>query len=495
MFKFCKRTLGLRTRNFNKTSYINNCLINSLLLFVFISSGAMGQTTIKCTNKNYANQEIQVYQQSDFISKKLDCVGVDTADNKGNFLIKADIKDACLLQIPLGVYNCLLYAEPNKTYQVELPQRQDKTFADSLNPYFQPTIFYLQTTNNTTDINKLILEFDNIYSQYLDQNYKIITFKPRRDTIQWGINVMRNVFKDVDNKYFKEYMEYRFAELEYISYKRNTMYVANDFFKESPILYYNTAYADLFNKLFTNYLKFYSLKSEGQRLYSDIALAKSPVLAKETFTNNLVLTEDSLQELVLLKGINDALGDTYFPKPSLMIVLDSIECCSEIEQSRKIAHNIKQKYSKTLKGSKAPNFTLLTSTDTLKSLSDWEGKYVYLNFCSVESFACQQDLEVLQKIYDNHNDKISIISISIDSDFNKAKRYFQQKGYKWTLMSSSKQRNIVKEYNIKSYPTYFFIDIRGNLVMSPAPTPSEEFEGYLFKYLQAVKHREARKRR
>lgn len=472
-----------------KTSYL------ALLMFILSHSlcAKTDTTIVHGIDKNYANKIIEVYVEDDFISRKKIIVAYDTVDNKGNFKLTIPIKQTQLLQIPLGIYNGLIYAEPNKTYKVSLPNKQDKTFADSLNPYFQPTDFYLKINNkNVTDLNRLVLEFDNIYRQYIEKYYYNIKFKPIKDTIEQGIKIIENIFKDTDNSYFKNYMKYKFAELRYISYKRNSMYITNEYFNEMPVLYKNVGYSDFFNKLFSNYLKFYSQKAEGERLYSDIALAKSPYLAKQTFANNIVLTKDSVQELVLLKGINDAFGYNDFPKKSMLLVLDSIICCSKINENKKIALNIKQKQEKTIIGNKAPNFELMNNRGTLRKLSDYLANYVYLNFCSVNSFACQQDFEFLKKLYDKHKTEFKIVSVTIDADFEKAKEYFKQKGYEWTLLNANTNNDVLNKYKIKAYPTYFLIDPQGVLIMSPAQAPTENFEWYFFNHLRNVKYQKLR---
>lgn len=466
------------------------------LLFVSNLKAKTDSTFIFGKDINYANTYIKIYTTNDFISQKKILLASAKVDSLGNFKLNISLATTCLLEIPLGIYRGLLYAEPRQNYEIILPEKQNSTFVDLLNPYFQLTDYYLGIKNkNTKDLNRSILEFDNIYSQYIEEFYYDVYLKPQRDTIEAAIEVMENIFKNDSNLYFKNYRFYKFAMLRYASYKRNNMYVSNDFFNEMPILYKNTAYIELFNRLFSNFLKFYAQKREGERLYSDIALAKSPTLAKETFANSLVLTKDSLQELVLLKGINDAFGDDFFPKKSMLYVLDSIIYHSNIEKHKQIAKNIKEKQTKTLVGSKAPEFELRDKNGVLRNSKDYLANYVYLNFCSVESFSCQQDFELLKKLYEKHKSVFKIISISIDSNFEKATKYFEEKEYDWTLLSYHLDKNILKKYKVKSYPTYFLIDTKGSLIMSPAYSPSENFEWYFFKYLQKIKHQELRNKK
>jgi len=49
----------------------------------------------------------------------------------------------------------------------------------------------------------------------------------------------------------------------------------------------------------------------------------------------------------------------------------------------------------------------------------------------------------------------------------------------------SNQPDIIREYDVRAYPTYFLIDKEGKLVYSPAPTPSENFETKLFNVMKS----------
>ena len=45
--------------------------------------------------------------------------------------------------------------------------------------------------------------------------------------------------------------------------------------------------------------------------------------------------------------------------------------------------------------------------------------------------------------------------------------------------------DIIKEYDIRGYPTYFLIDKDGKLLLSPAPSPFENMELKLFDIMRA----------
>ena len=476
---------------------LKKLIVVSFLIFLGFQNWAKSDTTIIFGNNvEYAHQIIKVYTYDDYITRKLVLLASDTVNSDGNFRFEFQLTETKLLYIPLGYYNGMLYANTDSKYEVMLPERRDLTFADILNPYFQKVEFFLGIKgDNPYEINRLIFEFDDILERYIDQNYYEIYQKPIQDSVDLVIDNIEKLFDTVPNTFFKNYRTYKYALLKYSSYMRNNLYVTKDYFNEMPIRYQNVSYMDLFNQLYTNYLLFYMNKSEGERLYSDIALAKSPSMAKETFSNNLVLTNDSIQELVLLKGLNDACYGKEFPFASLIITLDSIANASSIHEHRKIAKNIIALATQTKVGYQAPNFELRDALGPFRKRTNYLANYVYLNFCSIKSFACQQDFELLKGLHEKYKTEFKIISISIDEDFDEAKMYFKDKGYEWTLLSFNDEKSVIEKYKVRAYPTYYLIGPKGKLIMSPALSPGENFEYHFFNYMRNVKRQDLRNNR
>jgi len=71
---------------------------------------------------------------------------------------------------------------------------------------------------------------------------------------------------------------------------------------------------------------------------------------------------------------------------------------------------------------------------------------------------------------------MDVISISIDDDFDQMKSFFKRNGYKWTLLDLKSDKTVLDRYKVKAFPSYFLIDTDGVICMSPAPSPSEDFE-------------------
>lgn len=330
--------------------------------------------------------------------------------------------------------------------------------------------------------------FDYAYEEQLERNYYMLFRKPAQTAVDSIINEIEQSFDTIPSEFFHTYRQYKYAWLKYISYMRDWRYMSREYFNDKPVAYDNPAYMDLFNQMFTNFLRFYMNTREGERIYSDIVYEKSPSKAKQTLSNSLAVTNDTLQEMVLLKGINDAIYDYYFKPSSLQITLDSIKNTTKIDQHKQIAQNIEKKSKIVQTGTHAPDFCLADTAGVFRSVDEYQKKFVYLNFISLDSYACTQDLEQLKLLNEKTKDVIEVVSISIDEDFEKVKSYFKRHKYDWTLLDYKGDPTVIERYKVQAYPSYFLIDIDGTLCMSPASSPSENFEKQFQRIFRSKKY-------
>lgn len=434
-------------------------------------------TTIFGTNKTYANQKIDVYTCTDYIAGINTLVGSAVADSEGNFSINMDLTATCRVTLDLGRIRGVMYVDTAMSYNIALPDFEPKNKGDLLNPYFEPFEIVLGVKSpRLSDINKYIDMFDYAYEDCVERNYLSLFKKTRQTEVDSIIDNMEKSFDTIPNEFFKTYRHYKYAWLKYVSYMRDWRYVSREYFDNCEVPYDNPAYMDLFNSMFTNFLEFYMNTREGERIFSDIVYAKSPKLAKQTLSNSLAVTNDTLQELVLLKAIHDALYGNDFPSSSLLIALDSIKETTAIERHRQIVMDVKNKWQVARAGMQAPDFCLPDTLGELRNIEGYHGKYIYLNFISIDNYACVQDLSQLKLFNDKVKNVMKVVSVSIDDNFAKTKDYFKRNGYDWELLDFKGDPSVIDRYRVKVYPAYFLIDMDGIMLMSPAAAPSENFE-------------------
>ena len=189
------------------------------------------------------------------------------------------------------------------------------------------------------------------------------------------------------------------------------------------------------------------------------------LLAKELPTENL-------RELVILKNVHDEFYADRFSRRALINILDSAMVHSKTERHRYIASGIRSKVTRLQQGFEPPDFSLLKHDSTLVSLQDYKGKYVYLMFCTSQNYSCLGQYKLLKELHKIHHGWLSIVVVSVDDTFENMQNFKKQNGYLWDFLHYANYPDVLKQYDVRAFPTCFFIDPEGKLVLSPAPAPA-----------------------
>jgi peroxiredoxin len=443
-------------------------------------------TIVSGTASSYHNTEIVFYKTADWITGTSQIAGKCMVSDSGNFRVEITLETTTQLYCYLGIYQGYFYAEPGKSYDLVLPERRDKKPDDILNPYFEPVEIHLGLTNFSSDeLNILITMFDDAFIPYYDKHVNTIYFKPDFSKIDQDIQQIETPFAQYQNPYFKAYRRYHYGLLKLLANRQRVQSISDEYFNNQPILYANTAYADLFNQVFNKYFVFSSRSDSGSKIFDDINNLASYSQLKSTLLNSRNFRNDTLTELVILKQIHDEYYGNQFSRPGLLKILDSIIITSPIPEHVQIGEIIKHKITRLQAGYEPPSFELDDTEGRLVKLSDFKGKYVYLNFCTCESYACLNEFNMLSALNQKHSSHLVILTISTDPQAEILQQFLKKNNYNWVFLHYDRQPDILKEYDIRAFPTYFLIGPDGKLIFSPAASPSENFEQKLFDVMKS----------
>jgi peroxiredoxin len=394
----------------------------------------------------------------------------------------------------VGSYMLYLFAEPDTKYTIILPEREDKKTEDKLNPYFQEKQVQLivkecvkedKSVPVTEELNFYIRTFDDYYGPYMAKYAMNVATQREmadRDTTIARIN---GLFPDNNLSFYNNYKNYKIGFLQFMSLQNRSKAISSAYFSKKPVLYNNPAYAELFNEVYDKYFLYFGRTVHGKAIYDDINVAKSYSKLKNTLSQDNVLLNDTLRELVILKGLHDNFYTMDFTRSGLLSVLDSVINTTHIPIHKEIGLQIREKVTRLLTGYAPPAFKLYDQEGKLKSLDDFKGKYTYLMFCTTQNYACITEFELLKKLYEKHSDKLNIITILVDDNFDESKKFIKGKKLPWVFLHFANMPGVLKDYDIRAFPTYYLINREGKLAISPAPSPSENFEVSFFNELRS----------
>lgn len=454
------------------------------IIFIVLAFSTQGAAVRIFGNaKDYAGSEIVFYKYSDRISFVKEQVFSLRIDSIGDFNTEVNFDEITYVFGDFGVYHAYFYAEPGTNYELLLPQFDEKDEKDIFNPFFTPEEVHLGIKNlSKTDLNYLIIDFDYFYFRYLDLNDLNIYAGGLSTDVDTFITNINLRYKDIDNQYFKDYKKYRIAALKNIAtqqqYKTALVYA---YYTKEPVLYDNPAYMDLFNNIYSDYFDEYLTGPNGSMLYAVINYGHSISRLKKLMSQNMELKTPQFRELVILKGLNDAFANKNLQWLPLLLTLDSVHLSTKFPIHKTIAQNIADNVLSLAKGTIAPPFELPDTAGNLKSLHDCRGKFVYLHFANTTSYTSQIEFGLVKNLYDRYKGVCIFITVLTDNDKDAAKEFIRANEFKWEFLFAENNSSVINTYNVTAYPTYYLIDTFGTLIMSPAPSPSENFETYFFK--------------
>jgi len=468
--------------------YVRKVLLCCVCLVCIAVSSAWA-TRVFGTAKEYANSELIFYRYQDMITYMKEEVFRLKVDADGNFDTSFGIDRITYIFAEFGVYYVYFYAEPDGNYEILLPEYVPRTEGDLFNSYFEPTEMQLGIKNmKKTDLNYLIMDFDYYYNRYYDLKMEDLYVKGLKTDVDTFINNINARYKKYDNAYFQQYRRYRIAALKDMVTKREyESLLIYSYFSNKEILYDNPAYMELFNSIYYNYFDNYLVSPGGPDLYRVITYGHSISLLHKLIGHSQLHKKKQFRELVMLKGINDAFSNDNLHWFPLLLTLDSLYITTEYPIHQQIAQNIVDNSLTMARGTVALPFELPDTMGNMMTLENFKGKYLYLQFANTQTYSSQAEFDVLKRIYNRYKGVCIFVTILTDRDREAAKKFISDNSLNWTFLFAEDNDKVLSDYKVKAYPTYYLIDPSGTLILSPAPSPSENFEKYLFNIIESQK--------
>lgn len=471
----------------NKRSLLSLLLL-AVLTFTIPLRAEESFVIIKGRHTDYSGDTLVFLSYSNMVSFSEEEVGRCAVDDSGFFKCRIPLAETRHIFTYLGVYNCYLYAQPGMVYRVQLPAKRDKTIQDLVNPYFEETAIHLsvKVEENISgaplpslyeELNFAIRAFnDSFYPYYYKFVINAYGNRVDRKELNETVVEIRSAFDSIPGSYLNAYIDYRIGLLEHYGSQISNQKIIQDYFLDKPVLHQNPAYMELFNQIFKDYFLAFSEEHPGLKFPLIINRDKDYSEANRILTGEASLENDSLRELILLKGLYDGFYDGKNIPSSMIQLLDSVKHNSSIQIHMQAVQDIMLEITKILPGYQPPDFALYRSDSTLVRLSDFRGEYIYLNFCNSFGYYCIREYEYLRILNERLKGSLSIVTILVDDSFEDMKGLVESNNYPWTFLHFSSQPEVLDGYDIRAYPSYFLIGPDGRLVLSPAPSPVENFE-------------------
>lgn len=446
-----------------------------ILLLPFISQSQ--PVKITGTAPGAEGKRIEVITYSDLITFQEKTIAGLLVDSTGNFTFTFDLAQTIYANLSIDFHRVDLFIEPSKSYNINISPMNYNEMKE-INPFIQSAKLEIGFEQDDLDeLNSHIQAFNNLYNDFLLQNFNALYRDRNKSKLDSFRLKVVTTFRMVKDPYFVNYGKYKIASLVQLCQSMNQAEIGKMYFADAPVLYENVEYMDFFNQYFSKYL---TVTSRSLKFTDYNTILNGPESYKrmmKALEADSVLKRSQLRELVMIKGLMEMFHTAGFNQGKILALLRSVIEETKFQPNREIARNMIWVLTKLRAGTAAPGFKLKDREQKEVTLADFKGKPVVLNFWTTYCQGCITEMDRMKPIFDKFRDQVSFISISADKDFSKMLYFINLKTeFVWNFLHIGDDYELLKEYDVKSYPLFVLIDQDGNIVQYPAALPGSGLE-------------------
>ena len=437
------------------------------------------QTHIQATIPGYASDSIVFYAYTNFFTHEKKLLAKTKVNNSGTLDLSFGVDECLEIISSLGVYTGHLFVEPGKSYHLFFPPKTEKTEREHLNPYFESVDFYFGIENDTgVSLNNSIPALQDTISAFYKSNYKLFLTRRGLNIAIEDFTMQLNSFSsELDSKpFWVNYKKYSSAEILFSADLVGWIELSKSYFEGQEKIIKNPAYVKLFNQAYSDiFNKLIKLghKKDLELFFSEQLSYKDLLVKLEQIDG---LNDEELIHLIFLKNIQEDYFKGKIDADFSLKICRQIMQMSNLDLVKRSADEIRMRIQHLLPGTPAPDFKLYSSDSTLHSLIEYRGKYLYLIFCQENNFACEDEYDLLNKVHKRFKKQIEIVVIDAGLSFTQYMNSMLDAGYKWSYLHYKNQPEVLKNYNVRVFPTTVLIDPYGQIISAPALLPSKGFE-------------------
>jgi peroxiredoxin len=446
-----------------------------LWTFCFLSCSLAGAQDVTISGKapSYNGREISAYSYKDLITYTPIKIGSCQVNDSGRFSMEiTGIKNTQYLYLSINNQRGSIYVSPGSKYHILFPPPDTTKYE---NPFTTHLVDLTFLVTDSTDINNLIIDFSDQYGKFMESCYIFFLKKEGIHYLDSFYVAMQHRYAAINNDFFKGSVQYTIAD-NCIDILEGEKTIGEKYLKNKSVLYHNYEYMKFFNDFYDDYVEQFGLTPKGADINKYLQSGDFNGIKEVLKINTLLHDNDSLCELVLLKGLYEMYYSGNFRKEDVKLMLNQFALQSKIDESKIIATDILASFSTVIKGTISPDFALNDTKGLVNSILDFRGKYLYLCFFKTTSGECLSELDVISSIYKKYGKKVNFVCISEDDKMSDLQNFLnKEKTFTWTFLFDEGNKVLAK-YDVKTLPEFFLLNPQGKFVLSPADSPSHGIE-------------------
>lgn len=449
--------------------FVKYCLWLLALLYVCPSHAA--KIVLSGNNETYAGETLVLRRYTERILNGSESVAAAKVDKDGAFKFEFDLTEECQLFLPGDAQRGYIYAEPGKKYEIEIPNKRERSLSEKLQPYFEPNEYLIAIKDpNKNGTNMLILSFEDAFDFY---TMKSLASSGDMDTVQYSIKELNRIFPDMTTKFLKGYKDYRCLLLKAQFSDPVQMGTVYSEFSKLGVDKTNPAFWDLFNNVFYNLIA-NTAGSEDFYVFKKIVDTGNAKMLLMHIQERYRISDTELKELAAIKLVGDLSTTELFDNKAVVKMLNNLSGAVSMAENKELALNVAATVGSTLVGEGAPNLIGHDLNGKKHELTEFLGKYIYLNICNSRLMKTEKDLRILDRFQETFEGQLQVVNIFVYDDKEHVEKISRGLSGKMQIWLAPESDLLRKVYNARAVPSYYLVDNEGKFVLLRKAEPNDE---------------------
>ena len=456
--------------------------MKNLLIFLFIVIAVQLHATdfrIQITG-NFPGAQCQVVrllEYADMISYHEREIGSDRVDENGNFSINLIRYQSEYVFFRIDHARMGFFIEPGQSYRFEFDPVDFSQLDDSRNPYLDPWYFNFRIVEPAVTLNNYIESLEEEFHEFLVENFARVHQGRNRRLFDDFRMLTDSLFGHIENEYFKDYYEYKFAYYYKIANIERFDDQMNTHILNRPVLYHNTQYMNFFNAVFDTYVFAGSRNIQGSDLRHTVNRLNSYHALMDSLGKDTIFQNEVIRELVMLKALQNMHGNPDYQQQNVENILNYINTDSKFPEHRSVAGNILFEKNDLVRGAASPSIVVYDENENpVRIPDDFQGRFIYLGFWASWCESCMLEFIALKELFEQYNEDIVFINISTERNPVIFDAYLSSADHGWLDFHFQHDFRILDAFKVRALPTFVLIDNSGNILDYPALKPSDNLK-------------------
>lgn len=446
---------------------MNQFIITYFFTFFFLFPViSFGQITITGKAPLLRDPNIRLFKTDDYITEKQILIAQTKLNDDKTFSITAPLNEISSLSLMAGSVKNPFYAEPGKTYSIEITDESG-------------TQIFFTEHPDTQDIFYNIGKFNYEYNYFTINNYDKFVTGTIREEAKKFIAQADSKYQHITEPFFQHHKTYKLAELTLLARLKGQKKIFETYFKDKPILYNHPEYMAFFKTFYGGMMLNILNTSKNEKIKSIFNEGKGYDSLLVYISELDLIKDKKLAELFIMQGLFELYYYGKYDKHKIENILHECIASSPTKEITKIAQNLIDFITRLKPGSPAPDFIGKDLEAQPVKFSSFFNKPIYLTFFDPLDPASIKEIPGIKNLFKKYKKDIHFISVCSACSYGTLQDFITKYDLKWTflIIEPSTEAN----YEVFAYPAAFLLKKDGIFFRSPAELPSQDLEDYINK--------------